>query len=205
MTQPPRPPQAPDVFKGASRTSNDPQQTCRAVPTLSQRGAGFVDALGGLCVQGCLLVATCVIQYDDIISARAQAIDVSGIRRVFELGATLDNPINFSIGQPDFPVPEPLKEAAINAIRADRNGYTLTQGAQELRDAITARLQDDLSWPAPSDELGLLVTSGTSGALLLAFLAILDPGDEVIIPDPYFVVYPALATLAGATIKHCDT
>ena len=150
-------------------------------------------------------MATCVIQYDDIISARAQAIDVSGIRRVFELGATLDNPINFSIGQPDFPVPEPLKEAAINAIRADRDGYTLTQGAQALRDAITARLQEDLRWQAPSDELGLLVTSGTNGALLLAFLAILDPGDEVIIPDPYFVVYPALATLAGATVKYCDT
>ena len=150
-------------------------------------------------------MATCVIQYDDIISARAQAIDVSGIRRVFELGATLANPINFSIGQPDFPVPEPLKEAAINAIRADRNGYTLTQGVQALRDAITARLQEDLGWQTPSDELGLLVTSGTNGALLLAFLAILDPGDEVIIPDPYFVVYPALATLAGATVKHCDT
>ena len=150
-------------------------------------------------------MATCVIQYDDIISTRAQAIDVSGIRRVFELGATLANPINFSIGQPDFPVPDPLKEAAINAIRADRNGYTLTQGVQELRDAITARLRQDLDWQAPSDEIGLLVTSGTSGALLLAFLAILDPGDEVIVPDPYFVVYPALVTLAGATIKYCDT
>ncbi|MCH7849766.1 MAG: hypothetical protein IIB53_15570, partial [Planctomycetes bacterium] len=94
-------------------------------------------------------MATCVIQYDDIISARAQAIDVSGIRRVFELGATLDNPINFSIGQPDFPVPEPLKEAAIEAIRADRNAYTLTQGVQALRDAITVRLREDLSWQTP--------------------------------------------------------
>ena len=150
-------------------------------------------------------MATCVIQYDDIISARALAIDVSGIRRVFELGATLANPINFSIGQPDFAVPEPLKEAAINAIRADLNAYTLTQGVLALRDAITVRLQEDLNWQAPSDELGLLVTSGTNGALLLAFLAILDPGDEVIIPDPYFVVYPALATLAGATVKYCDT
>ena len=150
-------------------------------------------------------MATCAIQYEDLISARSQAIDVSGIRRVFELGATLADPINFSIGQPDFPVPQPLKEAAINAIGADRNGYTLTQGIPELRDAITARLQEDVGWQVPSDEQDLIVTSGTSGALLEAFLAVLDPGDEVIIPDPYFVVYPALATMAGAVVKYCDT
>ena len=73
---------------------------------------------------------------DAMVSARARAIDVSGIRRVFELGAKLEDPINLSIGQPDFPVPDPIKAATVDAVRGDRNGYTLTQGAPELLDAV---------------------------------------------------------------------
>jgi aspartate/methionine/tyrosine aminotransferase len=140
-----------------------------------------------------------------MISARARAIDVSGIRRVFELGAKLEHPINFSIGQPDFTVPEPIKEATIEAIRADRNGYTLTQGDPELREVLARHLADDVGWALPGDDLGLMVTSGTSGAVLLAFLATLNPGDEVIIPDPFFVIYPALGVVAGAEVVSCDT
>ncbi len=140
-----------------------------------------------------------------LVSARARAIDVSGIRRVFELGTRMADPIDLSIGQPDFPVPEPIKEAAIAAIRADRNGYTLTQGAADLRDAISAHLRADVGWDVPSGDLGLLVTSGTSGAILLAFLALLDPGDEVIVPDPWFVAYPALASMCGGRAVACDT
>jgi aspartate/methionine/tyrosine aminotransferase len=141
----------------------------------------------------------------ELISARARALDVSGIRRVFELGARLADPVNFSIGQPDFPVPDPIKDAAVRAIRADRNGYTLTQGIPELLDSISRRLAEDVGWDVPSADLGAVVTSGTSGALLLAFLALLDPGDEVVMPDPYFVIYPALTSLAGGTPVYCDT
>jgi aspartate/methionine/tyrosine aminotransferase len=140
-----------------------------------------------------------------MISARARAIDVSGIRRVFELGAKLKNPINFSIGQPDFKVPEPIKEATIEAVRQDRNGYTLTQGDPDLREAIARHLARDVGWKVPSDDLGLMVTSGTSGAVMLAFLSVLDPGDEVIVPDPFFVIYPALGVVAGAEVVYCDT
>ncbi|MHC4709514.1 MAG: pyridoxal phosphate-dependent aminotransferase [Planctomycetota bacterium] len=148
---------------------------------------------------------TTTVGYEAMISARARAIDVSGIRRVFELGAKLKNPINFSIGQPDFAVPDAIKEATIEAIRQDRNGYTLTQGDPELREALTRNLAEDIGWKVPSDERGLLVTSGTSGAIMLAFLATLDPGDEVIIPDPFFVIYPALGGIAGADVVFCDT
>jgi aspartate/methionine/tyrosine aminotransferase len=151
------------------------------------------------------VASTTGIDYEALISARARAIDVSGIRRVFELGAKLSNPINFSIGQPDFAVPDPIKEATIEAIRADRNGYTLTQGDPELREALSRHLAADVGWTVPSDDLGLMVASGTSGALLLAFLAVLDPGDEVIIPDPFFVIYPALGGMAGAKVVFCDT
>lgn len=139
------------------------------------------------------------------ISSRARAIDVSGIRRVFELGARLEDPVNLSIGQPDFPVPEPIKQAAIDAIRADRNGYTLTQGVPELIAAASRRLHEEFGWTLPSADLDLIVTSGTSGALLLACLALLDPGDEIVISDPYFVIYPAHATLCGASAVTCDT
>ncbi len=140
-----------------------------------------------------------------LISDRCQAIDVSGIRKVFELGAQLENPINLSIGQPDFPVPDPIKQATIRAIEENRNGYTLTQGDGALLDAIHTRLAEDLGWQCPSSNLRAFVTSGTSGALLLAFMALLNPGDEVVIPDPYFVIYPAHAKLAGASVRFCDT
>lgn len=146
-----------------------------------------------------------MLDIDALISDRAHAIDVSGIRRVFELGAQLENPINLSIGQPNFPVPQQIKQAAIKAIEDDRNGYTLTQGTPELLDAISAHLADDVSWTVPSDDLGVMVTSGTSGALLLAFLTMLNPGDEAIIGDPYFVIYPALGTITGAKTVLCDT
>jgi aspartate/methionine/tyrosine aminotransferase len=145
------------------------------------------------------------IDVQSILSERTRSIDVSGIRRVFELGAKLEDPINLSIGQPDFAVPDPIKQATIGAIEADRNGYTLTQGAPELLESVSRHLASDVGWDAPSDELGLIIASGTSGALLLAFTALLNPGDEVILPDPYFVVYPAIASITSGKAVFCDT
>ncbi|MBX3365021.1 MAG: aminotransferase class I/II-fold pyridoxal phosphate-dependent enzyme [Phycisphaeraceae bacterium] len=139
-----------------------------------------------------------------LVSARARAVDASRIRRVFELARTLKDPINLSIGQPDFPVPEPIRRAAIAAIERGDNGYTVTQGIEPLRQAITRRLGDELGWSIGS-ETGLLVTTGTSGALMLAALVLLDPGDDIIIPDPYFVMYPQLATLTGGKAVYCPT
>jgi len=145
------------------------------------------------------------INFDRLISDRADAIDVSGIRRVFELGAKLKDPINLSIGQPDFPVPQQLKQGAIDAINNDRNGYTLTQGVPALRRTIADYLRDDVGWDLDNDHLSIMVTSGTSAALLIAFMAMLNPGDEAVIGDPYFVVYPVLGTLTGGNIMYCDT
>src|SRR3989304_10331259 len=90
----------------------------------------------------------------ELISARARALAVSGIRRVFELAARLKDPVNFAIGQPDFAVPGPIKEAAIRAIRSDHNGYTLTQGIPELLESISRKLAEDVGWEAPSGDLG---------------------------------------------------
>ncbi len=132
-----------------------------------------------------------------LLAKRVQSIDASGIRRVFDLGAKLKNPINLSIGQPDFPVADAIKQAAIDAIKKDRNGYTPTQGIRSLRRRLGKHLQDDVGWDIDGDRTDMLVTSGTSGALFLAFLALLDPGDEAIISDPYFVAYPHLARMCG--------
>jgi aspartate/methionine/tyrosine aminotransferase len=143
---------------------------------------------------------------DRLVATRAKRIDASGIRRVFDLGAKLKDPINLSIGQPDFPVPDAIKRAAIEAIERDRNGYTPTQGVAPLRERLTAHLKQDVGWSfGDSGDPGLLVTSGTSGALVLLAHALLDPGDEIVIPDPYFVMYPHLATLVGAKAVLCDT
>lgn len=148
---------------------------------------------------------------DRLISSRARGIDASGIRRVFELGAKMADPINLSIGQPDFPVPQRLIDSASNALREGGNGYSVTQGIAPLRARIAAELSKDAGWTCDLASgpgrtgTGLLVTSGTSGALLLLSLALLDDGDEAIIPDPYFVMYPHLAKMAGARAVLCDT
>src|SRR3954462_11360769 len=99
-----------------------------------------------------------LVDFERFISDRARSVDVSGIRRAFELGAKLKNPINLSIGQPDFPVPDAIKQATIEAIQNDRNGYTLTQGSPDLLHSISRHLASDVGWEVPSDDLGLIVT-----------------------------------------------
>lgn len=146
-----------------------------------------------------------------LIADRSRAIDASGIRRIFALAGTLDHPINLSIGQPDFPVPDNVRAAASDAIASGVNGYTPTQGHPALLERICTWLKTDLDWDAPAvgkpsdSDAATFVTSGTSGALQLAFMALLNPGDECIIGDPYFVSYPHLATMCGATAIKVDT
>jgi aspartate aminotransferase/aminotransferase len=125
------------------------------------------------------------------VAEHTRAIGSSGIRRIFDLGATLKDPIDLSIGQPDFPVPESIKRAMIRAIETNRNGYTTTRGIPELRKRIAGQLRDEFDW-----EPDLFVTSGVSGGLLLAMLTCVNPGDEVLIGDPNFVSYKHLVRLA---------
>jgi len=128
-------------------------------------------------------------------------LDSSGIRKVFDLAQDMTDPVNLSIGQPDFDVPGPVKAAAIGAIRDGFNRYTVTQGTAELRRALTDRVRRQKGVPDGQ----MLVTSGVSGGLLLAFLVLIDPGDEVLIPDPYFVMYKHLANLTGGVPRFVDT
>jgi aspartate aminotransferase/aminotransferase len=135
------------------------------------------------------------------LADRTAKFDASGIRKVFDLAAKMKDPINLSIGQPDFAVPEAIKEAAIAAIRDDKNGYSVTQGIAELRE----RLQQQVDQQYRHADRRVLVTSGTSGGLVLAVLAMVNPGDEVIVFDPYFVMYPALVGMVGGRCVTIDT
>ena len=138
---------------------------------------------------------------EKLIAERMHLIDSSGIRKVFDLAQSLENPVNLSIGQPDFDVPEPVKARAIEAIREGRNKYTVTQGIAELRQALLD-LEKERSGIADGE---ILITSGVSGGLLLAFMALVNPGDRVIVPDPYFVMYKHLCRLAGGEPVFVDT
>lgn len=135
------------------------------------------------------------------VSQRAQQIEVSGIRKVFDLARQLRDPIDLSIGQPHFDVPEPIKAAARLAIDRGLNGYTPTQGASALLD----RLKADVERRFPGQDRQVLVTSGTSGGLLLAMLSTVNPGEEVVVADPYFVGYPSLVTTVGGKLVTVDT
>jgi aspartate aminotransferase/aminotransferase len=138
---------------------------------------------------------------DAWIADRMKHIEASGIRKAFDMSKTMKDPINLSIGLPDFDVADPVKAAAIEAIRGGRNAYTVTQGIPELR----GRLQEAVDAEFRHADRQVLITSGTSGALLLALCCVVDPGDEVIVFDPYFVMYNNLVALAGGTSVLVDT
>jgi aspartate/methionine/tyrosine aminotransferase len=136
-----------------------------------------------------------------LLADRTQAFDSSGIRKVFDLAAKMQDPINLSIGQPDFDVPEAIQEACIAAIRAGKNAYTVTQGLPALREKLQARIDQQYGHA----DRKVFVTSGTSGGLSLLLWSLINPGDEVLMFDPYFVMYPALTKLVGGVPVIIDT
>ena len=127
-----------------------------------------------------------------ILAGRTATVEFSGIRRFFELASRMDDPCDLSIGLPDYDAPEPVKRAAIEAIEAGRNRYTPTAGLPELHDRIKARLATQ-----GAEDSAVLITSGVSGGLLLALFATIDPGDEIVFTDPYFVSYLQLSRIVG--------
>jgi aspartate/methionine/tyrosine aminotransferase len=135
------------------------------------------------------------------IADRMKHIDASGIRKAFDMAKSMSDPINLSIGLPDFDVADPVKAAAISAIERGLNAYTVTQGIPELRGKIQASVDEHFH----HSDRQVLVTSGTSGALLLALCCVVNPGDEVIVFDPYFIMYLNLTTLAGGRVVLIDT
>ena len=101
---------------------------------------------------------------DAWIADRMKHIDASGIRKAFDMAKAMKDPINLSIGLPDFDVAEPVKAAAIEAIRSGKNGYTVTQGIPELRNKLQAAVDAEFGHA----DRQVFITSGTTGGLLLA-------------------------------------
>lgn len=139
-----------------------------------------------------------------LLSKRSEKIESSGIRKVFDLAAKNKGEyINLSIGQPHFKTPLKLKNAAKKAIDEDCNSYTPTMGIPDLRREIAAEIGKTRQ--IKTNQNNVIVTSGTSGAIFLLFSSIFDPGDEVILPDPYFVLYRQALNFLGVKTKLLDT
>ncbi len=131
---------------------------------------------------------------------RLRQIQPSGIRRMFELMASMEDPINFSIGQAHYDPPEELVEAACRAIRDGHNRYTVTQGIAELNEKVLDSLEERSGFRPPMS----LITSGVSGGIMLGFLVLLNRGDEILLPDPHFTMYRHLANICEADVKCYD-
>src|SRR5579872_4803465 len=135
------------------------------------------------------------------IAERMKRIDASGIRKIFDMAANLADPINLSIGQPHFDTPEPIKQALVAAVAAGKNVYSQTQGIAPLIEKIQRAVDAQFG----HSDRKVFITSGTSGGLMLSLATLVNPGDEVIVFDPYFVMYRHLTTLAGGKLIEIDT
>jgi aminotransferase len=130
------------------------------------------------------------------LSKRAAELKPSGIRKFFDIAATMKDVISLGIGEPDFTTPKPILEAGIRSLQAGETHYTSNSGKMELRQGIADNLLNRYNVKYdPVTEI--IATVGVSEALYLAMTALLDPGDEVIIPTPCFVAYQAEVYLAG--------
>jgi aminotransferase len=130
------------------------------------------------------------------LSKRVAGLKPSGIRKFFDIAATMKDVISLGIGEPDFTTPGPILQAGIRSLQNGETHYTSNWGKLELRQAISDNLERlyDISYN-PENEI--IATVGVSEALYLTMTAVLDPGDEVIIPTPCFVSYQAEVILAG--------
>lgn len=138
------------------------------------------------------------------LSERVRTTPPSGIRRFFEIAATMEDVISLGIGEPDFVSPKPVIEAGIRSLEEGNTSYTSNAGLQDLRDYIAEKYErrHDLTYD-PNDEI--LVTVGCSEAMQAAMIALLDPGDEILIPEPCFVSYGPTARFAMGEVVHVPT
>ena len=140
----------------------------------------------------------------NFVSQSVQNLRPSGIRRYFDIAATMDDVISLSIGEPDFATPRHIAAKGIECLQAGRTSYTSNSGTLELRAAISAYIER-LYGLHYSPESEILVTVGVSEALWLALKAILDPGDEVLVVEPCFVANAAAVEMAGGVAVTVDS
>ena len=143
------------------------------------------------------------MDYDKLIAPAAKAMRPSGIRKFFDLAADMPHCISLGVGEPDFKTPWSVRDAGIRSLELGRTKYTANSGLKELRGEICNYLQRrfDLHYK----EENILVTVGGSEAIDLTIRAVVQPGDEVIIPEPCFVCYEPITQLTGGVPVHIAT
>ncbi len=138
------------------------------------------------------------------LAQRVRSVPPSGIRRFFDIAATMDNVISLGVGEPDFDTPRNVVEAGVESLREGRTHYTSNYGTLELRRALSEHLERRYGVHyAPENEI--LITVGASEAVDLALRATCDPGDEVILHEPSYVAYEPAIVFAGGTVASVAT
>ena len=136
---------------------------------------------------------------EKLVASHVAAVPPSGIRKFFDIASDMKNVISLSVGEPDFVTPWNVRVAAISSIEQGRTHYTSNYGMMELRELISEYLSSRYHVQYPAEQV--LVTIGASEALDLAFRAILEPGDEVLVPAPSYVSYePGVAFCHGVPV-----
>ena len=136
------------------------------------------------------------MNYDEILNQTLRVLKPSGIRRFFDIANEMEDVISLSIGEPDFSTPWHIRQEGIHTLEAGKTWYSPNAGLMKLREAIAAYVQRH-SGVTYSSKDEILVTVGGSEAIDLGFRALLNPGDEVLIPEPCFVCYEPLSRMAG--------
>lgn len=139
------------------------------------------------------------------LSSRVRRVPPSPIRRFFDLATTMDDVISLGIGEPDYVTPSTILNAGAESLREGNTSYTSNAGLLELRAGVARKLSDLYDAPAYDAETEVLITVGVSEAMYLAMQALLDEGDEVLVPQPCFVSYTADVILAGGTVVDIPT
>ena len=143
------------------------------------------------------------MNYDELLAPAAKAMRPSGIRKFFDLAADMPQCISLGVGEPDFKTPWSVRDAGIRSLELGRTKYTANSGLKELRGEICNYLQRRFDLHYKEDNI--LVTVGGSEAIDLTIRAVVQPGDEVIIPEPCFVCYEPITQLTGGVPVHIAT
>lgn len=139
------------------------------------------------------------------LSERVRRVPPSAIRRYFDIAATMEDVISLGIGEPDYVTPKSVLGAGLESLHAGNTAYTSNAGIFELREAVARMLANRYAGPGYDPEKEVLITVGVSEAMYLVMQALIDPGDEVIVPQPCFVSYTADVILSGGTVVDVPT
>ena len=129
------------------------------------------------------------------LSERIVDIPFSGIRKFFDIAAEMQDVISLGVGEPDFDTPQHICDAAIEAIKSGETRYTPASGTMELRQAVCEKLKKDNNIIYQPEQI--IISNGAKHSLMNTFMAILNEGDEVIIPAPYWLSYSEMVKIAG--------